>query len=41
MFDPSQVVEVTIPELEEMRLAHFVTIGSEVTTSIGGDYRKL
>ncbi|KAG0628391.1 hypothetical protein M758_1G023100 [Ceratodon purpureus] len=37
----TKIVEVTVPELEEMRLAHFVTIGSEVTTSIGGDYRKL
>jgi Asp-tRNA(Asn)/Glu-tRNA(Gln) amidotransferase A subunit family amidase len=36
----TKIVEVTIPELEEMRLAHFVTIGSECCTSLGVDYRK-
>lgn len=36
----TQVVEVTIPELEEMRLAHFVTIGSECFTSLGMDYQQ-
>lgn len=40
IFGPSQIVEVTIPELEEMRLAHFVTIGSECYTSLGVDYQK-
>ncbi|XP_020588948.1 fatty acid amide hydrolase-like [Phalaenopsis equestris] len=29
-----KVVDVTIPELEEMRLAHYVTIGSECATSL-------
>ncbi|KAG0520227.1 hypothetical protein BDA96_08G055500 [Sorghum bicolor] len=29
-----QTVDVTIPEIEEMRLAHYVTIGSECTTSL-------
>ncbi|KAK3136216.1 hypothetical protein QOZ80_5BG0429840 [Eleusine coracana subsp. coracana] len=29
-----QTVEVTIPEIEEMRLAHYVTIGSECSTSL-------
>ena len=27
-------VDVTVPEIEEMRLAHYVTIGSECTTSL-------
>ncbi|XP_024366996.1 fatty acid amide hydrolase isoform X2 [Physcomitrium patens] len=36
----TKVVEVTIPEIEEMRLAHFVTIGSECCTSLGVDYRE-
>jgi hypothetical protein len=27
-------VEVTVPEIEEMRLAHYVTIGSECTASL-------
>ena len=39
--DVLQVVEVTIPEIEEMRLAHFITIGSEAVTSLGLDYRHL
>ncbi|TVU51081.1 hypothetical protein EJB05_02487 [Eragrostis curvula] len=30
----AKTVEVTIPEIEEMRLAHYVTIGSECTTSL-------
>ncbi|KAI3523919.1 hypothetical protein L1887_02435 [Cichorium endivia] len=30
-----QTVEVTIPDIEVMRLAHYVTIGSECTTSLG------
>jgi hypothetical protein len=29
-----QTVEVTVPEIEEMRLAHYVTIGSECTASL-------
>jgi hypothetical protein len=27
-------VNVTVPEIEEMRLAHYVTIGSECTASL-------
>ena len=30
----TQTVDVTIPEIEQMRLAHYVTIGSECTTSL-------
>lgn len=29
-----QSVDVTIPDIEVMRLAHYVTIGSECTTSL-------
>ncbi|KAJ7551346.1 hypothetical protein O6H91_06G011500 [Diphasiastrum complanatum] len=36
-----KVLEVTIPELEEMRLAHFITIGSEISASIGIDYDRM
>jgi hypothetical protein len=27
-------VDVTVPEIEEMRLAHYVTMGSECTASL-------
>ncbi|WVZ88555.1 hypothetical protein U9M48_035063 [Paspalum notatum var. saurae] len=36
-----QTVDVTIPEIEEMRLAHYVTIGSECTTSLAKYLDKL
>eukprot|EP00249_Psilotum_nudum_P011517 c23220_g1_i2 orf=257-2101(+) len=36
-----QVKEITVPEIEEMRLAHYVTIGSECYTSIGLTYEKI
>lgn len=36
-----QTVDVTIPEVEEMRLAHYVTIGSECTTSLAKYLDKL
>ncbi|MCO5555100.1 hypothetical protein L7F22_008641 [Adiantum nelumboides] len=35
-----KVVEVTVPEIEEMRLAHYITIASECWTSLGLDYIK-
>ncbi|KAI5068521.1 hypothetical protein GOP47_0016866 [Adiantum capillus-veneris] len=35
-----KVVEVTLPEIEEMRLGHYITIGSECWTSLGLDYNK-
>ncbi|XP_038705597.1 fatty acid amide hydrolase-like [Tripterygium wilfordii] len=36
-----KTVEVTIPEIEVMRLAHYVTIGSECTTSLSSYLEKL
>ncbi|KAL3324032.1 hypothetical protein AABB24_038281, partial [Solanum stoloniferum] len=36
-----ETIEVTIPEIEVMRLAHYVTIGSECSTSIGRELEKL
>ncbi|ONK77513.1 uncharacterized protein A4U43_C02F7360 [Asparagus officinalis] len=36
-----KTVEVTVPEIEEMRLAHYVTIASECTTSLGPHLEKL
>ncbi|GMI67816.1 fatty acid amide hydrolase [Hibiscus trionum] len=36
-----KTVEVTIPEIEAMRLAHYVTIGSECTASLGSYLEKL
>ncbi|XP_057816510.1 fatty acid amide hydrolase isoform X2 [Cryptomeria japonica] len=36
-----KILEVTLPEIEEMRLAHYVTIGSECNTSIGSSFEKL
>lgn len=36
-----ETVEVTVPEIEEMRLAHYVTIGSECTASLGPHLSKL
>jgi Asp-tRNA(Asn)/Glu-tRNA(Gln) amidotransferase A subunit family amidase len=36
-----QTVDVTIPEIEEMRLAHYVTIGSECTASLAKYLDKL
>jgi hypothetical protein len=29
-----KTVDVTVPEIEEMRLAHYVTMGSECTASL-------
>ncbi|PWA34666.1 amidase [Artemisia annua] len=34
-----KTVEVTIPDIEVMRLAHYVTIGAECSTSLGSDVR--
>ncbi|BFI25310.1 amidase [Marchantia polymorpha subsp. ruderalis] len=34
----NKIVEVTVPEIEEMRLAHFITIGSECYASLSSDY---
>lgn len=31
-------VDVTVPEIEEMRLAHYVTMGSECTASLAAKY---
>ncbi|KAF5727617.1 hypothetical protein HS088_TW22G01313 [Tripterygium wilfordii] len=36
-----KTVEVTIPEIEVMRLAHYLTIGSECTTSLSSYLEKL
>lgn len=36
-----ETVEVTVPEIEEMRLAHYVTIGSECTASLSKYLDKL
>ncbi|PQQ19828.1 fatty acid amide hydrolase [Prunus yedoensis var. nudiflora] len=36
-----KTVEVTIPEIEMMRLAHYVTIGSECSTSLSAFLEKL
>ncbi|XVE86449.1 hypothetical protein DITRI_Ditri18aG0035000 [Diplodiscus trichospermus] len=36
-----KTVEVTIPEIEAMRLAHYVTIGSECSTSLSSHLEKL
>ncbi|KAK1588291.1 hypothetical protein Q3G72_021768 [Acer saccharum] len=36
-----KIVEVTIPEIEVMRLAHYVTIGSECSTSLSSYLQKL
>lgn len=36
-----QILEVTLPELEEMRLAHYVTIGCECDASFGLDFEKM
>ncbi|XP_069148511.1 fatty acid amide hydrolase-like isoform X1 [Solanum lycopersicum] len=36
-----ETIQVTIPELEVMRLAHYVTIGSECSTSIGPELEKM
>lgn len=36
-----QVVDVAIPEIEEMRLAHYITIASESSASIGVDFWNL
>ncbi|KAE9466115.1 hypothetical protein C3L33_01980, partial [Rhododendron williamsianum] len=35
------IVEVTVPEIEVMRLAHYVTIGSECSTAIACHLEKL
>eukprot|EP01018_Ginkgo_biloba_P000931 Gb_10455 [translate_table: standard] len=36
-----KIFEMTLPELEEMRLAHYVTIGCESDASFGPDFAKL
>lgn len=36
-----KTVAVTVPEIEEMRLAHYITIGSECTTSLAPHLAKL
>ncbi|WOL00873.1 hypothetical protein Cni_G09586 [Canna indica] len=36
-----KIVDVTVPEIEEMRLAHYVTIGSECTASLAPHLSKL
>ncbi|XP_019266093.1 PREDICTED: fatty acid amide hydrolase-like [Nicotiana attenuata] len=36
-----KTIEVTVPEIEVMRLAHYVTIGSECNTSIARQLEKL
>ncbi|KAL0908306.1 hypothetical protein M5K25_022795 [Dendrobium thyrsiflorum] len=36
-----KTVDVTIPEIEEMRLAHYVTIGSECTSSLAPQLEKI
>lgn len=36
-----KTVEVTVPDIEEMRLAHYTTIGSECTTSLAPHLEKL
>ncbi|XVF14753.1 hypothetical protein REPUB_Repub09cG0089100 [Reevesia pubescens] len=36
-----KTVEVTIPEIEAMRLAHYLTIGSECSTSLSSHLEKL
>lgn len=36
-----KVVDVAIPEIEEMRLAHYITIASESSASIGVDFWNL
>lgn len=38
---PQQTVEVTVPEIEEMRLAHYATIASECTASLAPQIAKL
>ncbi|KAH7281555.1 hypothetical protein KP509_36G053400 [Ceratopteris richardii] len=35
-----KIVEVALPEINEMRLGHFITLGTECSTSLGMDYRK-
>ncbi|KAL2651032.1 hypothetical protein R1flu_019160 [Riccia fluitans] len=37
----NKIIEVTIPEIEEMRLAHFITMGSECYASLGSDYENV
>ncbi|KAF9608394.1 hypothetical protein IFM89_009760 [Coptis chinensis] len=36
-----ETVELTIPEIEVMRLAHYLTIGSECTAALGSHLQKL
>ncbi|PRQ20421.1 putative hydrolase [Rosa chinensis] len=36
-----KIVEVTIPEIEVMGLAHYLTIGSECSTSLSSHLEKL
>lgn len=36
-----KVIEMTLPEIEEIRLAHFITIGCECNTSLGLDYEQV
>jgi Asp-tRNA(Asn)/Glu-tRNA(Gln) amidotransferase A subunit family amidase len=35
-----KILEVTLPEIEEMRLAHYVTIGCECNSSVGPSFKK-
>ncbi|KAL3700726.1 hypothetical protein R1sor_018748 [Riccia sorocarpa] len=37
----NKIIEVTVPEIEEMRLAHFITMGSECYASMGADYENV
>ncbi|KAF3782883.1 Fatty acid amide hydrolase [Nymphaea thermarum] len=36
-----QTIEVTLPEIEQMRLAHYITIGSECNSSLGPVMKKM
>lgn len=36
-----KVIDVTVPEIEEMRLAHYVTLGSECFASMAPYFTKL
>ena len=36
----AQVIEVTIPELEPLRIAHVITIGSEMATGLDHEYAQ-
>lgn len=36
-----QVVDASIPDLDKMRLAHYITMGGELTASLGVEYENL